>query len=505
MQTAPVNAEKRALLTILEHPRQAARKRLLAELRPDDFGTEEGTEVYNRMLVLKRHAKDLGDVTSFVEDPTLSEDAQEFLTASPQQKRNVRALKPTQLRRIIDILHDHRKGRALYTGTQKVAELCTGDYTPTTFQEAEEAILKTLEAIREDRSKKLVQLGQGRTQAEIMEFVEKRLERQKDLFIPTGLTHLDAHTGGFQRGDLVVMSATRGGGKTAMLLQMAINQFRAGYNVGIASLEMNTESLFTRLMANVTDMPFFQMRQRYFNKEERRKIVRRWLRFEYETAQKHGNRFTPWDIKDPRYTPENLELDLGPFGYDVIYIDYLSLFSRERQDMWAAQKDHSRYLKHLCGRLNPKPVIVLLTQLSKEERVKYGTGPEEDADWWLWWRYGEEEAANGQVELRLDKARAGQRGLIPAKFELSKMQIHTVGTAQIMTSGSSAPANKGGKKAQQKSERTESFDAALAEMEGQDEEEAAAPWKKPRKRQTKKEKQEQLAEDVKEDLKEFTG
>lgn len=499
MQKAPVNTEKRAVLVILEHPRQRARNRFLTELREDDFWTKEGIEIFKRMLVLARHGKDLGGVASFVEDPTLSVDAREFLTASPKQLLSIRALTPKQLRRILDILHDHRKGRALFTGTQKVAELCTGDYTPTTFREAEEAILETLKAIREDRDKKITHLGRGRTQAEILEFVKQRLKYQKNQFITTGLKHLDKHIGGFQRGDLVVISATRGGGKTAMLLQMAINQFRAGYNIGIASLEMDKNQLYTRLMANVTDTKFAQMRTRVFDDEdkEHKRIYYAWKRFEYGTAQKYGNRLTPWDIKDPRYIPENLELDLGPFGYDIIYVDYLSLFSRERQDMWAAQKDHSRYLKHLGGRLNPKPVIVLLTQLSKEERVKYGTGPEEDADWWLWWRYGDEEAASNRVELRLDKARHGKRGIIPAKFRLSRMQIETVGKAQLAMSKYSkqGTANLSAEDVE-RADTLANWEKEMEELERQNTE----PRAPKRKKQTKQQKQEQQTKDVKEEL-----
>lgn len=438
MKITPIKTEQRVLIIALEHPEEEVWKYILAKTRQDDFGTEEGREIRDRMAVLLRHGKDFGGVAAFLEDPTLSEGAQDFLRVTKRYLEKARRIPLEKVKRLVSMLHDYRKVRSLYEGAQRITELCTEDkIQETTFADAEEALLATVKSIREDRSKKVTHIGM-RSEKEAKAWYKKQTKKNKDDFISTGLPALDQHLGGFQRGDLVVVSAPRGGGKTALALQMALNQFNAGYRVGIVSLEMSEEQLYDRVVANVTETDFWRTRRREFNRGQRQKMWELWKAYEFNAVSKtrrgkDGKKkrkpvFTAWDIKDPNYLPENIELDLGSFAYDVIIIDYISLLGTGgRKELWMAQKEHSRYLKQLAGRLSPRCVMVVLTQLSKEERTKYGTGPEEDADYWLWWRYGEEEIASGQVDLRLGKARHARGGVIPAQFNLSQMRIVTTG------------------------------------------------------------------------------
>lgn len=431
MKTADANIERKLLLTVLQHEDDRVRNYILANCAPDDFGTEAGNEARTRMAVLLRAGKDFGDAAIFRGDPTLSEGTVEFLKCSKPTRKKAAKLPLRSVKKMIQVVHDYRKIRTLYENAKVITELCTQQYTETTIQEAEVAMMDAVKALRETRGKKVIHFGRNRTEDEAKQWLRGMMRKQENRFIPTGLPHLDQHMTGWRRGDLVVISAPRGGGKTALILQTMVSQFRAGYNVGLASMEMDEEQLVERLIANVTDTKFSSVRKReYGDKEERKRIWQQWKRFEFDTAQKHGNFFSPWELKAANYTPESLELDMGPFGYDIIYIDYLSLFSSGRKETWQAQKEHGRYLKQLAGRMDPKCVIVLLTQLSKDERVKYGTGPEEDADYWMWWRYGNEEKETGRVELILDKARHTRTGVIPAKFDLAKMQIKTTGPIQ---------------------------------------------------------------------------
>jgi len=431
MKTCDDKNERKLLLTALQHRNDRMRAYILANCGPDDFGTPEGNEARTRMMVLQRAGKDLGDASIFCSDPTLSPETIEFLRCSRQTAKVAATLPKRRITKMVQVLQDYRKIRTLYSGAQAITEICTQQYKEGVLEEAEQTLMEVVKALRETRGKKVTHFGRNRSEAEMKQWLASMMEPLKRQFVPTGLLHLDKHLRGWRRGDLVVISAPRGGGKTAMLLQMMINQFRAGFNVGIASLEMDEEQLVERLISSVTGTKSSSVRLReYGDKEQRREVWREWKRFELETSQRHNNFFSPWELKEGDYRPESLELDMGPYGYDIIYVDYLSLFGSGKLDMWQAQKEHGRYLKQLAGRLSPKCVVVLLTQLSKDERVKYGTGPEEDADYWLWWRYGEEETETGKVELRLGKARHARGGVIPAKFDLAHMRINTVGSLQ---------------------------------------------------------------------------
>lgn len=476
MKTIDVKGEQRVLVTVLETPSTEIRNHLLSEALYADFGTDEGLEIRKRMDSLIRKGKDLGDVTIFQEDPVLSDKARQFLRVSPQYKKKASEVSLDRAKKMVGILHDHRKGRALYRSAEQLIGLCQGQYQDDTMRNAEKLLLDSVQALREDRSKNVVHLGGDRTEAQVKKHVYDLVVPQEGQFISTGLKHLDAHMKGFERGDLVVLSAQRGGAKSAMMLQMAVNQFKAGLNVGIGSMEMTRQQLEMRLLANVTDTLYDTVRQRaYADKDAYLRTYRKWKQFELDTATKHGNRFSIWELKGQRYTPANIELDLGPFGYDVIYIDYLTMFDNEKKDLWQAQKDNSLYLKQLAGRLRPQCVIVVLTQLSEDDRVKYGRGPEEDADYWLWWRYGEEEKESGQVDLRLAKARHTRGGVIPAHFRLEKMQITTAGELKTAMSSYAENRKKRGSRAAQADAGTD-WEVDLGKLEDVRDEVEKTPW-----------------------------
>lgn len=90
-------------------------------------------------------------------------------------------------------------------------------------------------------------------------------------------------------------------------------------------------------------------------------------------------------------------------------------------------------------------IVVLLTQLSDEERVKYGKAIEENTDYWIWWRWREdEEQETGDVELKLAKARHTSPRKFPAKFMLDRMKIETQGLLPYAGSSGEGEQGKGG-------------------------------------------------------------
>lgn len=73
--------------------------------------------------------------------------------------------------------------------------------------------------------------------------------------IPTGLADLDRLTCGWQRGDLDILAARPGVGKTALALHLAVAAARSGSHVVIYSLEMQGERLGDRwLLATAPDV-----------------------------------------------------------------------------------------------------------------------------------------------------------------------------------------------------------------------------------------------------------
>ncbi|MBM4435691.1 MAG: replicative DNA helicase, partial [Actinobacteria bacterium] len=67
--------------------------------------------------------------------------------------------------------------------------------------------------------------------------------------VATGLRQLDLLTGGLQRGDLLVLAARPGGGKTALSLNLAVHAAKHNdVGVGYFSLEMPSEQIAQRIL-----------------------------------------------------------------------------------------------------------------------------------------------------------------------------------------------------------------------------------------------------------------
>lgn len=109
----------------------------------------------------------------------------------------------------------------------------------------------------------------------------KNIEKKIELFasgkqtgITTGLQDLNNRTSGWQGGDLIVVAARPAMGKTAVSLHFAKSAAKQGVPVVMFSLEMDSNSLFERLIASECNVNPEQLRSGNINKEELQDIDR---------------------------------------------------------------------------------------------------------------------------------------------------------------------------------------------------------------------------------------
>lgn len=426
--------EQRLLMIALNHRSRLVRNNILANTEVDDFDVDVAREIRRRIDTLAKLGKKPGDIEAFAEDPSLSKGARIFILMNPRARDKARMITKERVESMLQTLQLYRRSRTLLQGLRRVTRGAADAISEATLQTAENELEKTLRAIRSrPQQGKSVQYGVGMTKRNIHDMVKRMTTPSDDDFIPTGLAGLDIQITGFQRGDLVVLSAQRGGLKTATALQMAWNQYRLGYNVAFCTMEMAWGRLEERLVSQITGVQYRSIRDKLRNatRHEVKNIRRQMYRPMVDEMVKIGREkncvFVPLDRYDATYTPAKLEMDLQGFKYDAVFIDYLTMFHFAAKDLWAGQMEYSRYLKTMAERLGC--VVVLLTQLNDDDRVKYGKGPEEAADWWLWWRYGEEERKTKHGEIRLAKARAGETCMLPVEFMPATMRI-SVGAPQ---------------------------------------------------------------------------
>jgi replicative DNA helicase len=194
------------------------------------------------------------------------------------------------------------------------------------------------------------------------DYIDAIMNRQGDLTgLPTGFRDVDQLTGGLQPGELVIVAARPGMGKTAFALNIARNAcLEHGRKAAVFSLEMTTRSLILRLLASEARIDFSSLRRGFLP------------RHAYQALTRAGDKLSQADIWiDDSGSATILEIKAkcrrlhAEHGLDLVVVDYLQLASvdgrRDRKDLEIAEI--SKGLKALAKELD-LPVIAL-SQLNR--------------------------------------------------------------------------------------------------------------------------------------------
>lgn len=106
----------------------------------------------------------------------------------------------------------------------------------------------------------------------IDEFLESIKSNSGLTGIPSGLD-LDKYTSGWQNGDLIILGARTGQGKTAILQNFLHYPATLGIPVGFFQIEMSAEQTLVREAAMLSDVPYSRIRANLLNTSERERIA----------------------------------------------------------------------------------------------------------------------------------------------------------------------------------------------------------------------------------------
>lgn len=105
---------------------------------------------------------------------------------------------------------------------------------------------------------------------------QSEIQKTGGMGITTGFKRLDKESGGFHKGQLIVIGARPSVGKSALAGQMAVEMAKTGVKVGIISLEMNNNEIAARLAAIDTDTDFNVLfRGLYADDRQRHRVYER--------------------------------------------------------------------------------------------------------------------------------------------------------------------------------------------------------------------------------------
>ena len=264
--------------------------------------------------------------------------------------------------------------RTLINAATKVVGDCykTADDPDRLLDEAERLIYSISDQKRKSNLTSLSDMLHG-----MIDHLEALHRREQTVTgVPTGFKRFDELTSGLQPGNLVILAARPGVGKTALALNIAINcAVKKKMPVVIFSLEMSQQEIGMRLFSTVTNIPLGKLRTGFFNKSDWPMITRKAELLSESPI--HLDTSSDLSVFNIRAATRRLARKLSAKGTPLalVIIDYMQLMSGSRKNPESRQTEIaeiSRSLKGLARDLNIPVLALSQLNRSPEERGREG-------------------------------------------------------------------------------------------------------------------------------------
>lgn len=198
---------------------------------------------------------------------------------------------------------------------------------------------------------------------EYLNVLDKRMKGEINP-LKTGLSDLDNNITGFNGGDLVTIFAFSGVGKTTLATQIALNVIRQKKKVLFFSLEMPKEQIRDRIISNLTNIPFRNIKYGRLKEEELNKVI---MANNYLSKDK-GLLVSEED--ELVYITSKIQYEVLKNNIDIVFIDYINLVNITGSNKEEHQKitECTRLFKKLAKSI--KKPIVILAQGKQESAYK---------------------------------------------------------------------------------------------------------------------------------------
>lgn len=288
------------------------------------------------------------------------------------------------------------------------------------LMDAEKAILKISE---KDTPNTVVKIGDTVDDV-LKDFEEIQRNKSKLKGITTGFYALDKMTNGLQKGDLILLAARPGFGKSSLAMNIVANAARAGYKSAVFTLEMPKNQITERLLCSLACVNMKKTKSGDMSAEEWQRIYSAVdLIRDYNIYIDDNSSNNPLKIEAicRRLKHES--------GLDLVMIDYLQLMSETGKEESRQQtiSNFTRTLKIAAKELDVP--IILLSQLNRAVESRTDHTPmlsdlresgsiEQDADIVMFINRPDQYADTKNdtaklVELVIAKHRNGEQGKIP--------------------------------------------------------------------------------------------
>ena len=280
-------------------------------------------------------------------------------------------------------------------------------------------LLRELEALKKNEKSRARQLS-----AIVGEYQNQYFIEQTEDKLYTGFSKLDDITGGLEGGDMIVIGARPGVGKSAFISQIILEMAKKGKRIGFYNLEMSDKQVYERFLSNQSGIRLNRIRR-----------AKRFLEDEQERFQKANDALGKMDIliSSGAKSVSEIRNECRHQELDCIIIDYLQLVKADiRYQSRASEVGAiSKAIKAVAMELNIP--IIALSQLNRVSEIRETKEPtmgelreagdiEQDASIIiLLWNLDTEDIS--RKGLKVDKNRQGELGKIVYRFDGGEMKF----------------------------------------------------------------------------------
>lgn len=188
---------------------------------------------------------------------------------------------------------------------------------------------------------------------EYLNVLDKRMKGEINP-LKTGLKDLDNNITGFNGGDLVTIFAFSGVGKTTLATQVALNVIQQKKKVLFFSLEMPKEQIRDRIISNLTNIPFKNIKYGNLQDEELNKVI---MANGYLSRDKGLLLSEEDELVD---ITSKIQYEVLKNDIDIIFIDYINLVNITGNNKEEHQRitECTRIFKKLAKSIK-KPIVIL--------------------------------------------------------------------------------------------------------------------------------------------------
>ncbi len=398
-------------------------------LRPEDFYRERHRAIYAAMLSLYDRGEPV-DALTVTETLRADGGLEQIGGAAAVHELAGAVPAAANVRHYARIVKDNALLRRLMTSTFEIQASVANREAPARelIEQAERAMLE----VAHDERQRDFRWIHDVLDVELDKLHRLSVEGTAVTGTPSGFTDLDALTGGFQPGNLIVIAARPGMGKSALVTNMAENAaIDHGRPVALFSLEMSETELAQRFIASQAHVKGEELRKGRIPESRWPKILKASARL--ADSPLYVDDSSDVSILEIRAKARRLHSQTGGLG--LIIVDYLQLMRADGrvENRVEAVGQMSRGLKILARELSV-PVIAL-SQLNRAVEARNDKRPllsdlresgqiEQDADLVMFiFRddyYVKDEAERerpGEADIIIAKHRNGATGDLRLTFQ----------------------------------------------------------------------------------------